>query len=152
MSIFLAVVALALFALTGSILWAGRVFLRSIDHPEPHGYSDVTALKFVETLALVDANRQEIESLTIAVSEGIAGYKRHEARVQKTVTSARRLIRESGLEHAGIEAEYAELHDGDEAPSEPEGVLPLQPRVDDSGPSGIPGLTVAQLEQLNIGG
>jgi len=101
------------------------VHLRS--HPEPlptvvHSMTlgDVRALLLEEQRS----REAEIAILRVAVSEGIAGYNRHEKRVQKTVSSARRLVREAGLEHAGIEAEHAELQQGDDETVEP---LPAMP-------------------------
>lgn len=80
-----------------------------------------------EDLAMVSSRfHAEIESLTYAISEGIARTDRAEKRVQKTVSSARRLLRENGLEHAPLEAEVAELHEGD-ADRGPEGELPPLP-------------------------
>lgn len=61
-----------------------------------------------------------LDKLTLAVSDGIERVSRAENRIQKTVTSARRLVRDAGLEHAGIDAEHAELQ-----PSDGEGVEPL---------------------------
>jgi len=65
-----------------------------------------------------------LEQLVVAVSEGITGYQRHEKRVQKTVASARRLVASHSLEHAGIEAEFAELEPSDDSGIEP---LPSMP-------------------------
>jgi len=62
----------------------------------------------------------EMERLKEAVAHGITQVSRNENRIQKTVTSARRLVREAGLEHAGIEAEYEELQ-----PPDAEGIQPL---------------------------
>lgn len=53
-----------------------------------------------------------LDDITLAVSEGIARVDRAEKRIQKTVTSARRLVSEAGLEHAGIEAESEQLERG----------------------------------------
>jgi len=55
----------------------------------------------------------EMERLQEAVAHGITQVSRNENRIQKTVTSARRLVREAGLEHAGVEAEYEELQSRD---------------------------------------
>lgn len=54
-----------------------------------------------------------MKSLTLAVAEGIERVTRAEKRIQKQVTGARRLVREAGLEHPGIEAEFAELESRD---------------------------------------
>jgi len=71
----------------------------------------------------------DLDRLTLAVSEGIARTDRSEKRIQKTVTSARRLVRENGLEHAGIEAEFAELQPPDAEGSEPLPALPEEMAV-----------------------
>jgi len=69
---------------------------------------------------------EDVKRLTIALDEGIAGYRRSEKRIQKTVTSSRRLLRENGLEHAGLEAEAQELRDRDDEPIEPLPAMPEQ--------------------------
>jgi len=97
----------------------------------------------ISNLELVTAGRLDeltgrIDALTLAVAEGIKGYKRAENRVQKTVTSARRLVRESGLEHAGIEAEYDELQSRDDEPVHVSEVLPLLPEMESDPPTHIP--------------
>jgi len=61
-----------------------------------------------------------LERLTVALDDGISGYRRAEKRIQKTVTSARRLVKESGLEHAALEAESEEIRGRDA-----EGIPPL---------------------------
>ena len=63
-----------------------------------------------------------VDKLTFAVSDGIERVSRAESRIRKTVTSARRLVREAGLEHAGIEAECEGLQ-----PADVEGIEPLPP-------------------------
>lgn len=60
-----------------------------------------------------------MDRLTLAVSDGIGRAERVEKRIQKTVTSARRLVSEAGLEHAGIEAEHEQLHLGNDPVVEP---------------------------------
>jgi len=117
MEILLAVGALGLVSVAGSIVYAAKVVVgHTIDPP-------ATAKRPVDAFdaeAAVDVINVQLENLQLAVSEGIAHTKRHEKRVQKTVTSARRLIREAGLEHAGIEAEHDELQ-----PPDAEGIEPL---------------------------
>jgi len=82
--------------------------------------------------------------LTLAVDEGIRRVDRAEKRVAKTVTSARRHIREAGLEHPGLEAEYEELRTPDDNGIEP---LPAVPEeVVETGGFRIPG------GYLNLGG
>jgi len=69
--------------------------------------------------------RNRMELLSEAVAEGITKVSRNENRIQKTVTSAHRRIREAGLEHAGIEAEFDELIEADAEEDQP---LPLVPQ------------------------
>jgi len=90
----------------------------------------------------------DLEALTLAVSEGIAGYKRHEQRVAKTVASARRLVAGSGLEHAGLEAESAEIRDAHEDPKPESPVLSVPTEVVSRGRTGIPGVSHQDLDRL----
>jgi len=94
------------------------VLSHKIDRPPPAAEPiDEAKLNRV----LVDIN-DRVDRLTEAVAEGITKVTRNENRIQKTVTSARRLVREAGLEHAGVEAEYEELQ-----PTHDEGGEPLPP-------------------------
>lgn len=98
----------------------------------------------------VDRNTEAIGTLLTAVSDGIAHVNRHEKRIQKTVASARRLVAANGLEHPGLEAEAAELHEPDgDAGHDEQLMLPVQvPVEEDQRPSGIPGLSNADIEGL----
>jgi len=134
MSILLAVVVLALLTVAGATVYVGRAVLsHRIDRSVPGPDSTAT-----EDLQLFTATlRTDVDRLTLAVSEGIARVDRAENRIQKTVTSARRLVREAGLEHAGIEAEHAELRSPDDEGIEP---LPAMPApVDATRTVRIPG-------------
>jgi len=113
------IVALAT-ALIAALFFAVRVVSRSFDRVQtaPEPVPSTWAHEHITKLEV------DVANLTVAVSEGIAGFKRHENRIQKTVTSARRLVREAGLEHAGIEAEYDELRPVD---AEAEPTLPPMP-------------------------
>jgi len=148
MSILLAATALALLALAASVVWAGRVVLRTYERPAPAVHSTATVEKLAWIEGVLEGHDQRFEALTIAVSEGVAGYKRHEKRVQKTVTSARRLVANAGLEHAGLDAEVEELHEGNEADSEPEPVQAVQSSLEFDGPSGIPGISRSELKEM----
>jgi len=92
-----------------------------------------------------------LDDLRTALADGIARVDRSEKRIQKTVTSARRLVQSNGLEHAGIEAEFDELE-------EPlvQAALSLDPpepeeTFEDDRPTGIPGISRARLEELRRG-
>jgi len=115
------VAVLALLGLTASNVFVARVVLRPRIDPQPTPAPPQNPSVTFENMRNLERRLDDFE---IAVSEGIARVTRHEKRIQKTVTSARRLVREAGLEHAGIEAEYAELRDGDGEGIEP---LPAMP-------------------------
>jgi len=145
----LAVVAiLALVALTGSVLYAARVFSRPSEKQEPVSHSEETEDRFLWLERMHKQTGERMEALTLAVSDGIARVDRADKRIQKTVTSARRLIRENGLEHAGIEAEYEELQSGDDEPSGGGEVLPLYEEVAPPTRSGIPGMSSYALARI----
>jgi len=123
-------VGMAAFALLGvsatTAVLAKVVLSRRIDQAPPAGEApDTDKLNGV----LVEIN-DRIDKLTLAVSDGIERVSRAENRIQKSVTSARRLVREAGLEHAGIEAEFAELQPADDPGIEP---LPAMPAGVDQG-------------------
>lgn len=144
----LVVVAAALLAQTASVVFAGRVVLRSSERLHTVQHPQVTAEISTELRAELDAIGVKIGDLRIAVSEGIAGYQRHEKRVQKTVAGARKLLREGGLEHAGLEAEVDELREFDAGGSEEEQLRLMPAQVEDRGRTGIPGVSHEDLDRL----
>jgi len=80
------------------------------------------------------ALRQEIYRQNLAIAEGIERVTRAEQRIKKTVTSAKKLVRDSGLHHPGLEAEIDELRErngegsgGVEVPQVREDVAPDPP-------------------------
>jgi len=104
MTTLLAVAILALVIFSALMLIVARVVLSyRIDQPP-------TVAEPFDPTELID----RIDNLTLAVDEGIRRVDRAESRIQKTVTSARKLVRENGLAHAGIEAEFEELQPPDE--------------------------------------
>jgi len=138
LTVVLSISVAALSAALIALLWRVMgVVSPTIARPEPvTDWSNIREGISLQT-ARIDANERAIADLLLAVDEGIKRVDRAENRVQKTVTSARRLIREAGLEHAGIEAEFAELH-----PSDGEGIEPLPPMpelVEDARTIRIPG-------------
>ena len=149
--IVLSVLALVLLAaLTVTIWWAVGTLSRSFEAPEPA--PDLKTL--VEKLAKHDIDLQGLayrqEQLTLAVSDGIDRVDRAEKRVQKTIQNARRLVRESGLEHPALEAEYEEIREDDGGGSEPAALQLLPPSVEeDTRQTGIPGITHADLARLH---
>lgn len=144
----LAAGVIALVAFSFSVERATRALLRSIDASGSMEEPSFTESRLREIERGLDENSAKLEDLTLGVAEGIKRVDRAENRVQKTVTSARRQLREAGLEHAGIEAEFEELHTSDEGGSEDQGVLPLQEAVVRDGPSGIPGISRSQLQAM----
>jgi len=137
MTILLAVAVLALIALTASNVYAVRAVLLYRNESTRTPPEPVPSTWVHEHISKLE---RDVGNLTVAVSEGIAGYKRHENRINKTVTSARRLVRENGLEHAGIEAEFAELQPPDAEPDQP---LPAVPAEVETGRTiRVPGGTI----------
>jgi len=126
MSLLLAVAILALLTFTLSLVYVGRAVVLRMNEPRPPGDDRVAT---DEIALLATRFHAEIESLRFAIAEGIERTDRAEKRVQKTVASARRLLRENGLEHAPLEAEAAELHERDGAGVDEQPVLPVPPSV-----------------------
>ncbi len=142
-----AIVGLAAGFLARSVFIAQRT--AKIDRVEPVDYSIATGKILADLADDIARNRQAIAGLVVAVSDGIAHVKRHETRVAKQVTAARRLLRDSGLEHPGLEAEHEEIRERDGDSGEPE-TMPAVSEVleEDLRDSGIPGLTNADVENL----
>lgn len=124
-------------ALIASLLYAVRVVPYRNHLREPVASPQAVNGEMLGMYKDIDANKDAIANLLIAVSEGIARVDRHEKRISKTVTSARRLVREAGLEHAGIEAEHAELQSADAEGSEP--LPPMPALVEETRTIRIPG-------------
>jgi len=116
----------ALLTLTGATVYVGRVVVTSRIDPLPAPPERVGPDPLLEEVA--DLTRR-IDKLTFAVADGIERVARAENRIAKTVTSARRLVRENSLEHAGIEAEFDELKSTDAERVEP---LPAVPEAVES--------------------
>lgn len=144
-------VAVVVVALVVGLVLTTRALPRAIAPLSPIEHTTDTNARLTALEADRDTHSIRFDSLTLAISEGIARSDRAEKRVRKTVTSARRLLRDSGLEHAGLDAEAEEIHDGDEPASEPELVLPVPEVVGDSRPSGIPGISRSTLEDMRRG-
>lgn len=109
--------------------------LLAIDRHRPDTSEELSRLS-----QAIASNYALIMDLTLAVDVGIKDVKRAEKRVAKTVQGARRLVRESGLEHPGLEAEAAELRDRDGEASDDEELPTVQPGVEeDLVETGIPG-------------
>jgi len=142
MYVLLTVAILALLALAASVHSAGRVLCKTI-------YLKQFVAPHIETVSLpleIQSLEARIEELTLAVASGILHVNRAEKRVAKSVTGARKLLRDNGLEHAGLEAEVAELRDTDEPRGEEETVQPVPPDVDRNRKTGIPGVSFEELE------
>jgi len=144
MDFLLAAGVTALVALSVSAFSATRAFLRTSDRPEPVSDPDGLAALWKSLEGLEKRTLDSLVELKLAVADGIMRVDRADKRIQKTVTSARRQLREAGLEHAGIEAEYEELHDGDDSGVEEQ----VPETVERDGPSGFPGISQAQLAEM----
>jgi len=141
MTILLAVVSLALMAFSVSTLLALRAVVSyRVERPVPVTEPSSTGVDEEKlNVVLIEINAR-IDSLKLAVADGIERVARAENRISKTVTSARRLVRENGLEHAGIEAEFEELQ-----PANGEAVEPLPPLPEQVGETRtirVPGGTI----------
>lgn len=125
-----------------------RAVLASIAQPATTPHQCDTEAVRLELEALEARTLEDSGRLRLAIAEGIERVDRAEKRVQKTVSSARKLVRENGLEHAGLEAEYSELleRDGEASPAVELPALP-EPVVDDR-PTGIPGISRAELNRI----
>ncbi len=135
----------ALVAALGGTSWVLHSFLDRFERLES---------TWTEALEEIDGTPVEdkLERLTIAVAEGIAHVDRAERRVATTLRSAHSKFAKSGFEHAGVEAEIENLPDLDGEGSE-DGQLRLMPEDvevsgPDNSPSGIPGMTVDQANQI----
>jgi len=117
MSALLAVSLLALATFTGLTVYVVRVV---VSYRIDQAGAVEEPVKDHALTERVDELAQRLDRLTLAMSDGIERVARAENRVQKTVTSARRAVRDAGLEHAGIEAEHEELQ-----PRNAEGIEPL---------------------------
>jgi len=123
MSAYLAVAILALAVFTGSsVIIVRAVVSYTIAPPAtPPDPSDRTE---------PDLWRSELDGqmkqLTLAVSEGIERTDRAEKRVRKTITAARKLLKDSGLEHPALEAEADEIRERDDQGIQP---LPAMPEI-----------------------
>lgn len=145
MSILLAVTALALLALTTAVVWAGRVVSRTYEPRATVGDRSPTQNQLNTVQADLATVQDDLKSLTLAVAEGIERVSRAENRIAKTVTSAKRLVANAGLEHAGIEAEDQELRERDGEGSEDAPLPYVQGVLELDGPSGIPGMSRSEL-------
>jgi len=121
----LSIVALAIAATFTAVLWrAVGVVSRRIEQPQPLADPVVSHDELTFLHKGVAQNEAAIAKLVLAVSDGIERVHRAETRVAKTVTNARRLVRNAGLEHEGLEAEHEEIRARDENGIEPLPTLP----------------------------
>jgi len=147
-SIALAMAISWLLPLAAGLVWVVRGLSKKIDRMEPVLHSAPTDKTSLDLHIRIDDLQTEIDKLTIGVSEGIAGYQRHEKRIQKTVTSAKRLLAENGLEHAALDAENDELPERN-APSSEEEPLQLVPEdLEPARPTGVPGVGREELDRI----
>jgi len=100
----------------------------------------VTANEHLELVARVDL-------LVLAVDAGITHVERVEKRVAATIRRARKEFTDAGFEHAGLDAEAAELQLVDGDGGEEDSVPPMPTDVEGT-PSSIPGVTAEQLARF----
>lgn len=109
-----------------------------------------TALGTLEPAAELASRVRVLEDaqddVMLAVAEGIKNVERAENRIRATVSRARKQLEDSGVEHAGLEAEAAELRLIDGGGGSPEG-LPPMPADMGATPSSIPGVSLTELQR-----
>jgi len=121
MELLVLVAIIALLMLTGATVHVLRAMVASMNERPKTPVEPLRPDRLLEEVAELTTR---LDKLTFAVSDGIERVARAENRIAKTVTSARRLVREAGLEHAGIEAEHDQLQPRDADPVQP---LPAMP-------------------------
>jgi len=101
------------------------------------------------TASLLELERR-LKDTNVAVAEGIERVERTERRISSTVARARKELRESGLEHPGVEAEDHELRRVDGDGSHGTEVLNLPGEVEEAAdaPSSIRGVPASTLRRI----
>lgn len=119
--------------------------LRSLIEVQAMGAETPSELSLVEDrLHYID---QRLQELTIAVAEGITHVERAEARVRTTVRRARKELEASGLEHAGLTAEFEQLSVINGGGGDPSGVPPMPTEMASDQESSIPGVSLETLRR-----
>jgi len=144
MSILPAISFAALLALTASVVWVGWVVLHKIERAEPLDDRKKTFEQLSMLATAIDKNQARIDDLQLAVSDGIERVHRAEARIKKTVTNAKRLLADGGLEHPALDAEAEEISERDGEPSTQPELFEVPSVLEDDRPTGIPGLSRAE--------
>jgi len=95
--------------------------------------------------------QERIDTLTLAVAEGIAHVERAENRIKATVKRARRELEAGGIDSPGLAAEAQELFELD---AEGSGGPPVSPVREDVGgyQSSVPGVSIEQLQRARARG
>jgi len=119
---------------------AGSIHQLEIPWPDQTGPSEDPRIAVLEN---------KLTDLTMALSDGIQRVQRSENRVRAIVQGAKRDLAEAGFEHAGVEAEAAELRrvDGSDSEAEQVPTVPQDVADDQRGPSSIPGVSVGELRR-----
>lgn len=133
----------------GVVWWS----VRALDRPEtppPPAYDDQAIVRALDDqrLRLLE-QQQNIEKLTLAISEGIDRVDRSERRVRAAVQRAQRRLADHGFTDDTLEAEASGLRALNGGDSEAEPVLPLpeevEPAQNDIFPlSAVPGVFSAE--------
>ncbi len=143
-----ALAVVALLTLTGLAVYSVRVLLRVSEPPKPVVDSADTAWKLRALEERADKQSARLDELKLAISDGIARNDRADKRIEKTVARARRQLAAAGLEDAGLEAEADELRGRDGDPGPELELLTVSEDLAEYRPSGIPGVSMAELDAL----
>lgn len=111
--------------------------------------------KDAQTALAIHANAHaRIDTLTLAVAEGIQHVERAENRIRATIKRARQELADGGISSPGLDAEAQQLHlldgegsDGGRVLPVPSSVAESVPRFDDAQPSAVPGMNRGQLRK-----
>ena len=97
-----------------------------------------------------ESSDRKVKEYAIALSEGIEREERRERRINATVARARKELRESGVEHAGLEAEAGDLRKVDGDGGHGTEVLHLPEPVEEPAevPSSIRGVPASTLRRV----
>lgn len=112
------------------------------ERPEPADHGPA----FDRHERMIEALEERIDSLRLAVSEGIQHVDRAENRIKATVARAQKKLEEHGYESPGLDAEALQLRLVDGGGSEESELPPVHPSVEGT-PSSIPGVTLEELQR-----
>lgn len=135
---------LVIVVLSAALAWREVRQARAVVHPPPVEDAADTGRMLDRHEQMIEALEERIDTLRLAVAEGIQHVERSENRIKATVRRAREKFAEEGFESPGLDAEAAELRLIDGGGGE-EGELPAVRQSVESPQSSIPGVTPEQL-------